>query len=73
MQMDTGPLYRQLVNTVRDLAMNIGVAAIAEGVENKDQLAALRAMGCSSAQGYLFSRPIPVAEIEVLLGKDPRW
>ncbi|MFL5560874.1 MAG: putative bifunctional diguanylate cyclase/phosphodiesterase [Gemmatimonadaceae bacterium] len=73
MQMDSGPLYRQLVHTVRDLAVNIGVAAIAEGVENEDQLATLREMGCSSAQGYLFSRPIPVAEIEVLLGNDPRW
>ncbi len=73
MQMDTGPLYRQLVNTVRDLAMNIGVIAIAEGVENQTQLAALREMGCSSAQGYLFSRPVPVSEIEVLLSNDPRW
>ncbi len=73
MQMDTGPLYRQLVNTVRDLAMNIGVIAIAEGVENQTQLSALREMGCSSAQGYLFSRPVPVSEIEVLLSNDPRW
>jgi diguanylate cyclase (GGDEF)-like protein len=73
MQMDSGPLYRQLVNTVRDLAMNIGVVAIAEGVENEQQLATLREMGCSSAQGYLFSRPIPGAEIEALLGTDPRW
>ena len=73
MQMDSGPLYRQLVNTVRDLAMNIGVVAIAEGVENEGQLATLREMGCSSAQGYFFSRPVPVAEIEVLLGNDPRW
>jgi EAL domain-containing protein (putative c-di-GMP-specific phosphodiesterase class I) len=73
MQMDSGPLYRQLVNTVRDLAMNIGVIAIAEGVENTTQLATLRAMGCSSAQGYLFSRPVPVADIEALLGSDPRW
>jgi diguanylate cyclase (GGDEF)-like protein len=73
MQMDSGPLYRQLVNTVRDLAMNIGVVAIAEGVENEGQLATLREMGCSSAQGYFFSRPVPVSEIEVLLGNDPRW
>jgi diguanylate cyclase (GGDEF)-like protein len=73
MQMDSGPLYRQLVNTVRDLAMNIGVVAIAEGVENEGQLATLREMGCSSAQGYFFSRPVPVSEIEILLGNDPRW
>ncbi len=73
MQMESGPLYRQLVNTVRDLAMNIGVVAIAEGVENESQLATLREMGCSSAQGYFFSRPVPVSEIEVLLGNDPRW
>ncbi|HEX2781158.1 MAG TPA: bifunctional diguanylate cyclase/phosphodiesterase [Gemmatimonadaceae bacterium] len=73
MQMEQRPVNRQLVHTVRDLAMNIGVAAVAEGVETTSQLEVLRAIGCESAQGYLFSRPVPVGEIEVLLGADPRW
>jgi EAL domain-containing protein (putative c-di-GMP-specific phosphodiesterase class I) len=39
----------------------------AEGVETKEQLEILRAEGCTQAQGYLFSRPRPVAEIPDLL------
>jgi diguanylate cyclase (GGDEF)-like protein len=72
-QMDVGPLHRQLVHTVRDLAMNIGVAAVAEGVETSSQLDALRSLGCESAQGFLFSRPVPRDMIERLLTDDPRW
>jgi predicted signal transduction protein with EAL and GGDEF domain len=72
-QMDSGPLHRQLVHTVRDLAMNIGVAAVAEGVETASQLDALRTLGCESAQGFLFSRPVPRDVVERLLTDDPRW
>ena len=72
-QMDVGPLHRQLVHTVRDLAMNIGVAAVAEGVETSSQLDALRSLGCESAQGFLFSRPVPRDMVERLLTDDPRW
>ena len=72
-RMDSGPLHRQLVHTVRDLAMNIGVAAVAEGVETVSQLDALRSLGCESAQGFLFSRPVPCDVIERLLTDDPRW
>ncbi|NUQ21824.1 MAG: bifunctional diguanylate cyclase/phosphodiesterase [Gemmatimonadaceae bacterium] len=73
MRMEERPVNRQLVHTVRDLAGNIGVVAVAEGVETRSQLEALRAIGCESAQGYLFSRPVPVSDIEVMLGADPRW
>jgi diguanylate cyclase (GGDEF)-like protein len=73
MRMEDGPTHMQLVRTVRDLARNIGVAAVAEGVETPAQLATLRALGCESAQGYLFSRPAPAYEIEQLLVRDPRW
>jgi len=67
------PMHLQLVHTVRDLARNIGVTVIAEGVETAAQLDVLRRIGCESAQGYLFSRPVPVAEVAELLERDPRW
>ncbi|HET9683288.1 MAG TPA: EAL domain-containing protein, partial [Gemmatimonadaceae bacterium] len=73
MRMSEGPMHWQLVRTVRDLARNIGVTVIAEGVETGEQLAELRVLGCESAQGYLFSRPVPAGEIEQLLERDPRW
>ena len=39
----------------------------AEGVETEEQLEILRAEGCMQVQGFLFSRPKPVAEIPALL------
>jgi diguanylate cyclase (GGDEF)-like protein len=65
--------HLQIVHTVRALARNIGVIAVAEGVETEAQLRALRELGCETAQGYLFSRPLPAREIERLLAEDPRW
>jgi EAL domain-containing protein (putative c-di-GMP-specific phosphodiesterase class I) len=73
MRMDEGPMHLQLVHTVRDLARNIGVSVIAEGVESTAQLEVLRGLGCESAQGYLFSRPVPAGETARLLERDPRW
>jgi diguanylate cyclase (GGDEF)-like protein len=73
MRMSEGPMHWQLVRTVRDLARNIGVTVIAEGVETPEQLEELRLLGCESAQGYLFSRPVPAGEVELLLKRDPRW
>ncbi len=73
MRMEAGPTHLQLVDTVRALAHNIGVAAVAEGVETESQLRTLRALGCESAQGFLFSKPLPPADVERLLEQDPRW
>ena len=73
MQMNLGGTHLQLVRTVRSLAQNIGVFAVAEGVETAEQLDTLRAMGCESAQGYLFSKPISAREAGLLLELDPHW
>ena len=71
--MDAGPTHLQLVHTVRALARNIGVLAVAEGVETEAQLRTLRTLGCESAQGYLFSRPIGSEGIAQLLRSNPQW
>ncbi|MEO8142995.1 MAG: EAL domain-containing protein [Betaproteobacteria bacterium] len=56
-----------IVSTVLTLARQMGLKALAEGVETEAQLSFLRARGCDSFQGYLFCRPQPAAEIEALL------
>ena len=53
-----------IVRAVAALANGLGIAATAEGVETKAQLDTIRSEGCSEMQGFLFSRPLPAAEIE---------
>jgi diguanylate cyclase (GGDEF)-like protein len=53
------------------LADNLGFAVIAEGVETREQLAALTALGCRRAQGYLFARPLPCDRISEIVGGAP--
>ncbi|HYB56098.1 MAG TPA: GGDEF domain-containing phosphodiesterase, partial [Alphaproteobacteria bacterium] len=48
-----------IVETITNLAAALRISLIAEGVETKEQLQFLRARGCSEAQGYYFSRPVP--------------
>jgi EAL domain-containing protein (putative c-di-GMP-specific phosphodiesterase class I) len=53
----------RIVAAVVDLAANLGLRSIAEGVETTAQLARLRELGCDQAQGYLFARPLPPSEV----------
>lgn len=48
------------------LAESMGLSVIAEGVETQEQRDALSKIGCSSYQGYWFSRPVPLDEFEAL-------
>jgi EAL domain-containing protein (putative c-di-GMP-specific phosphodiesterase class I) len=45
---------------------------VAEGVETRDQMTFLRQLGCDQLQGYLFSKPLPVADYERLVQEDVR-
>ena len=54
----------RLLEGVIQLADNLGLPTIAEGVETAEQLMALKGMGCDIVQGYYFSRPLPAEEFE---------
>ena len=49
------------------MAHKLGLKVIAEGVETEQQHDLLKQIGCDYAQGYLFSRPVPAADLDELL------
>lgn len=59
------PGDRAIVRAVLGLAGDLGLDVVAEGVETADQREALLELGCTRAQGYLFSRPVPASDLAV--------
>ena len=64
MQMAENEENIEIVRTIVVLAQNLGMDVVAEGVETKEQLALLRELGCENGQGFLFSSPLGVGEID---------
>jgi diguanylate cyclase (GGDEF)-like protein/PAS domain S-box-containing protein len=62
----TDPNDAVMVRTIIDMGNNFRLSVIAEGVETEAQLAFLKQNGCMAHQGYLFGKPVPVAEFEEL-------
>ncbi len=56
-----------IVSAIVNLAKALDIFVVAEGVETEEQAARLQALGCNEAQGYLFSRPMPAADIAEIL------
>jgi EAL domain-containing protein (putative c-di-GMP-specific phosphodiesterase class I) len=52
-----------IVRIVIEMAHTLGFTVIAEGVETEEQANLLRLLRCDQAQGYLFARPMPAAEL----------
>lgn len=71
--MEGGSENGEIVRTIIALAKTLKLNVIAEGIESIHQLHQLRVLGCEYGQGFLFSRPIPVDEIEKLLEDKNRW
>jgi diguanylate cyclase (GGDEF)-like protein len=63
MAMETDAEDAKIVRSTIDLAHNLGLSVVAEGVENAAVMAQLRALDCDEAQGYHMSRPLPAAEL----------
>ncbi len=62
-KMDQVPQDENVVRSVVDLAHNLGLSVVAEGVENAEVWRRLAAMGCDEAQGFFMCRPLPAAEL----------
>jgi len=63
----------EIVRTVIALAKALNLKVVAEGIESIHQFHQLRILGCEYGQGYLFSKPLPVGDIERLLEDSTRW
>ena len=48
-----------IVSSTIELSRKLGLAVIAEGIENAETVELLRSMGCEEGQGYHFGRPVP--------------
>jgi EAL domain-containing protein (putative c-di-GMP-specific phosphodiesterase class I) len=62
-----------IVRTIVDLAHDLGMEVVAEGIETEPQAAMLRGMRCALGQGFLFSRALPPDEARRVMEAGPSW
>ena len=65
--LDRDSHQRALVSAMISMGHSVGLTVLAEGVETAAELSFLAGEGCDEVQGYLISRPLPVASLEELL------
>ena len=63
----------EIVRTILTMAHQLGMDAVAEGVETEGQLEILKEMECDYAQGYRFSRPVDAEGVGAILDVEPAW
>jgi EAL domain-containing protein (putative c-di-GMP-specific phosphodiesterase class I) len=61
-----------IVDAIISMGHSLRLEVVAEGVEDEEQLNCLRRLKCDTLQGYLFSRPLPAAEVPALLRSNLR-
>ena len=66
-ELQTDDRNYSVVKTIIALADQLGLTAVAEGIETQEQLQLLQKLGCQLGQGYLFSKPLLVSEIETTI------
>ena len=69
---ESNPRMRQVISGLVKMVKELGSKIVAEGVETKEQAEFLRSIGCDTAQGFLYSRPLPMDEFEKKLDAETR-
>ena len=59
-----------LVGSMIEMGHNLGHKVTAEGIEKEEQFCMLQELGCDTAQGYLFSKPVSANQVSKLLGRN---
>jgi EAL domain-containing protein (putative c-di-GMP-specific phosphodiesterase class I) len=62
----------RLVKGVINLAHDLGLDVVAEGIELEEERRILTAMGCDYGQGYLFAKPLPLSEAVAYIGRQTK-
>jgi diguanylate cyclase len=65
---DTNPDTEHFMRAVLSLGRDLGLRVVVEGVERTEQVDVLRRIGATHAQGFLFGRPVPAAEVPLTAG-----
>jgi diguanylate cyclase (GGDEF)-like protein/PAS domain S-box-containing protein len=60
----------EFVDSILSMARSLGLEVVAEGVEEDEQVLALKALGCGFAQGYFFAKPVAFEEAEKLIASQ---
>lgn len=61
--------HQAIIKTIIDLAANLNMATVGEGIENQEDAELLTKMGCIYGQGYYYAKPLPGKDVEALLVK----
>lgn len=59
------PSIRKIIGAICDISRTLGIASVAEGVEDEGQIPVLRDLGFTHAQGYFYGRPAPASQIRI--------
>jgi EAL domain-containing protein (putative c-di-GMP-specific phosphodiesterase class I) len=63
---------QNLVKSIVAMSKSLNLVVVAEGIETKEQVEILKTLGCDLGQGYLFSKPLEVKDVEKLFKRDER-
>lgn len=59
-----------IIPSIIDMAKKLNLSVVCEGVESREQVQFLKSVGCDYAQGYYYSKPIPLEEFDTMLADD---